>query len=114
MPNPENLKKRKSFTKNDPRINKAGRPKLPDLKEILSSVLGEEKEGKTAVEAIVMKLRAMAAQGNLKAAEILLNRGYGLPKQNIELSGNPDAPIQYILDERYKTDPGNNDPGIST
>jgi len=86
--------------------NKDGRPKLPDLKLLLADILGEEKDGKTAAEAILMKLRQMAAQGNLKAAEMLLNRGYGLPKQTVELSGNPDAPINFVLDERYKDDPG--------
>jgi hypothetical protein len=86
--------------------NPKGRPKLPDLKLLLADILGEEKDGKTAAEAILMKLRQMAAQGNLKAAEMLLNRGYGLPKQTVELSGNPDAPINFVLDERYKDDPG--------
>lgn len=69
------------------RINKKGRPKLPDLKEIMAEILGEEKDGKTALEAIVAKLRQLAAQGNIKAAEVLLSRGYGLPRQHVEHSG---------------------------
>jgi hypothetical protein len=100
MPNPENLNKRKSFVKGDPRINRTGQnkvPGLPDLKKILADVLGETKEGKTAAEAIVMKLRQMATQGNLKAAEILLNRGYGLPKQAIEMTGKDGSPINVIF-----------------
>jgi hypothetical protein len=98
------------FHTNPERINKKGAPKkLPDIRVLVANILGEEKDGKTAAEAILMKLRQMAAQGNLKAAEMLLNRGYGLPKQTVELSGNPDAPINFVLDERYK-----NDPGIST
>ncbi len=106
----ENLK---PFVKGeDPRRNKNGAPKLPDLSLIMAEVLGEEKEGKTAAQAIIMKLRAMAAQGNLKAAEILFNRGYGLPKQNIQLSGDPDAPINFVLDERYKN--GKDNSGIPT
>jgi hypothetical protein len=92
MPNPENLNKRKSFVKNDPRINKTGRPcKLPELQIILAKVLGEEKDGRTAAEAILQALRARSmkggAEGN-RAAEILLNRGYGLPKQIVDVTGS--------------------------
>lgn len=67
--------------------NPNGRPKLPDLKEVMAEILGEEKDGKTAIQAIVAKLRQLAANGNIKAAEVLLSRGYGLPKQQIEYSG---------------------------
>jgi hypothetical protein len=76
--------------------NPNGRPKkLPDLNILLANVLGEEKDGKTAAEAILMELRAKAAKGDIRAAEVLLNRGYGLPKQNIgftDKDGN-DAPL---------------------
>jgi len=64
--------------------NPKGRPKLPDLKQVMADILGEEKDGKSALEAIVAKLRQLAAQGNIKAAEVLLSRGYGLPKQHID------------------------------
>lgn len=64
----------------------SGRPKkLPELDKLLADVLGEEKDGITAAEAILKKLRQMAASGNLRAAEILLDRGYGKPKQRTEL-----------------------------
>ena len=72
--------------------NPNGRPKkLPELDKLLADVLGEEKDGITAAEAILKKLRQMAAQGNLRAAEILLDRGYGKPKQQMDLTtgGNP-------------------------
>lgn len=65
--------------------NPNGRPKkLPQLDKLMADVLGEEKDGITAAEAILKKLRQMAAQGNLRAAEILLDRGYGKPKQQID------------------------------
>lgn len=68
--------------------NPAGRPrKLPELDKLLADVLGEEKDGITAADAILRKLRQLAAQGNLRAAEILLDRAYGKPKQSHELSG---------------------------
>lgn len=90
------------------------KPKLPELNVLLADVLGEEKDGITAAQAILMALRAKASKGDIRAAEVLLNRGYGLPKQPVELSGNPDAPIKYILDERYKSDSGTNDTSIPT
>jgi hypothetical protein len=67
--------------------NPNGRPKkLPELDKLLADVLGEEKDGVTAAEAILKKLRAMAAAGNLRAAEILLDRGYGKAKQQVDLT----------------------------
>ena len=74
--------------------NPNGRPKLPDLKAAMRDILGDEKEGVTALEAILRKLRAMAAQGNMKAIELLLAYGYGKPKQQIEHTGEGGGPIQ--------------------
>lgn len=75
--------------------NPNGRPKkLPDLKAAISAVLGDEKDGLTALDAILMKLRQQAAQGNIKAMELLLAYGYGKPKQQIEHTGKDDGPIQ--------------------
>lgn len=62
-----------------------GRPKeLPGLRELLADVLGEEVNDLSAVRAILLKLRQMAISGNLRAAEILLERAYGRPAQPIE------------------------------
>jgi hypothetical protein len=78
---PENLKPFKKGQSGNPN----GRPKkLPQLDKLLADVLGEEKDGITAAEAILKKLRQMAAQGNLRAAEILLDRGYGKPRQAVD------------------------------
>lgn len=83
MPKPENILG-KGFEKYPDRINKKGRPKLPDIKAILEEVLGEQKDGITAAEALMKKLRAMGAAGNIKAIEMLLDRAYGKPKQTID------------------------------
>lgn len=66
--------------------NPNGRPKkLPELDKLLADVLGEEKDGVSAADAILRKLRAMAASGNIRAAEILLDRAYGKAKQNVSM-----------------------------
>jgi len=68
---------------------KGGRPKkLPELRELLANVLGDEKDGKTAAEAILMALRAKATKGDVRAAELLLDRAYGKPKQDIDIEAN--------------------------
>jgi hypothetical protein len=87
--NPNHKKNLKPFKKGaDPRRNLEGRPtKLPNLDVLMAEVLGEEKDGKTAAQAILAALRAKAAKGDIRAAEVLLNRGYGLPKQFIEQTG---------------------------
>lgn len=85
--------------------NPKGRPpKLPDLDVLMAEVLGEEKDGKTAAQAILAALRAKAAKGDIRAAEVLLNRGYGLPKQTIKHQGDAEAPITFKLDERFLED----------
>lgn len=67
--------------------NPKGRPKkLPELDKLLADVLGEEKDGITAGEAILKALRAKAAKGDVRAAEVLLDRAYGKAKQTMDVS----------------------------
>lgn len=78
--------------------NPAGRPhKLPELDVLLAEVLGEEKDGNAAAKVILMALRAKAAKGDVRAAEALLNRAYGMPKQDIKLGGEVQIPIIQIV-----------------
>jgi hypothetical protein len=85
--NPQNIEPYKM--KKGQTLNPNGRPKkLPELRELLANVLGDEKDGKTAAEAILMALRAKAAKGDVRAAELLLDRAYGKPKQDVDLSGS--------------------------
>jgi hypothetical protein len=86
MPNPENLKPFKKG--DDSRRNKTGRPKLPDLKEAMAKVMAEEKDGMSALEAILKALRAKAAKGDVRAAQELLDRGYGKALQKVEQDTN--------------------------
>jgi Family of unknown function (DUF5681) len=66
--------------------NPNGRPrKLPQLDQLLAEVLGEEKDGITAAQAILMKLRQKATSGDVRAAEIMLDRAYGKAKQPLDI-----------------------------
>jgi hypothetical protein len=66
---------------------KGGRkPKLPQLDVLLDKVLGEEKDGITAAEAILKALRAKASKGDVRAAEVMLDRAYGKAKQVNEVT----------------------------
>lgn len=83
--------------------NPAGKPrKIPKLQELLADVLGEEKDGVTAAKAIMMALRTKATKGDVRAAEVLLDRAYGKSKQLLEHSGNISH--TQIL---YEQQPGN-------
>lgn len=63
--------------------NPKGRvPKIPELEKLLAEVLGEEKDGIEAAKAILMALRLKATKGDVRAAEVLLDRAYGKAKQN--------------------------------
>lgn len=63
-------------------------PKLPELDKLLADVLGEEKDGIEAAKVILMALRAKAAKGDVRAAEVLLDRAYGKAKQTVEHQGD--------------------------
>ena len=62
--------------------------KIPELRELLANVLGDEKDGKTAAEAILMAIRNKAIKGDVRAAELLLDRAYGKAKQDFDISGS--------------------------
>lgn len=71
--------------------NPNGRPKkLPELDKLLADVLGEEKDGITAAEAILKALRSKATKGDIRAAEVLLDRGWGKAKQSMDITSGGD------------------------
>lgn len=83
--------------------NPKGRPKkIPELEELLANVLGEEKDGKTAAEAILMAIRAKAIKGDIRAAEVLMDRGYGKPKQQIDTKIEVQEQVFKIGDQEIK------------
>lgn len=78
--------------------NPNGRPpKLPDLHILLANVLGKEnKDGLTAAEEILLALHAKAKKGDTRAAELLLDRGYGKPKQTVDNNITAVEPLVII------------------
>lgn len=67
--------------------NPKGKPKLPDLKEAMARALGEQaKDGTTALDQIIEAMRRKAAQGDVKAAELLLARGFGKPRESVDIT----------------------------
>lgn len=77
----------KRFTKENQPANPGRPPKLPALDALLATVLGDEKNGVTAAQRILQALEAKAAKGDVRAAEVLLDRGYGKVKETIQLNG---------------------------
>jgi hypothetical protein len=83
--------------------NPNGRPKkLPKLDELLADVLGEDKDGIEAAKAILMALRAKAAKGDVRAAEVLLDRAYGKSKQTVDL--NHSGGVKIIFEKAADED----------
>lgn len=78
--------------------NPNGRPpKLPELHILLANVLGKEgKEGLTAAEEILNALHAKARKGDTRAAELLLDRAYGKPKQTVDQNLKTTEPLVII------------------
>lgn len=75
MPNPQNITSHK-FKKGQTG-NPNGRPKkLPALDKLLSDKSDQD------YEAVIEAIFARAKKGDMKAAELLLNRAYGKPKDN--------------------------------
>lgn len=68
--------------------NPKGRPKkLPAIDKLLADVLGSEDEENSEAKQILEALVKKAKKGDTRAAEILLDRGYGKPKQTIDIPG---------------------------
>ena len=88
-------------SENQPEKN--GRPKkLPKLDELLADVLGEDKDGIEAAKAILMALRSKAAKGDVRAAEVLLDRAYGKSKQTVDL--NHSGGVNLIFEKAVNED----------
>lgn len=98
-PNPKPPPVHTRFKKGHP--GGPGRPKLPDLKEAMARALGEQaKDGTTALDQIIEAMRRKAAQGDVKAAELLLARGFGKPRESVDITSGGEKiaapPIMWV------------------
>jgi len=83
--------------------NPKGRPKLPDIRGALAAILADEQQGMTALDAILRSLRAKAIRGDIRAAEVLLDRAFGKAVQPTDITSAGEAitvtpPIQWTDD----------------
>lgn len=90
-----NIQNLKPFKKgSDARRNMKGRPpKLPQLDVLLDEVLGDETNGITAAKKILQALFSKASKGDVRAAEVLLDRAYGKAKLEIQHLGTIDTTV---------------------
>lgn len=85
--------------------NPNGRPKkLPDLDKLLAEVLGPNKDGRDGMEVIIEAMLKKAAKGDVKAAELLLNRGYGKAKQFISMNHEGGVSLVFEKATALETD----------
>jgi len=90
----------KPFEKDDPRINRKGRPKKgAALTDILNNKLDlVHKSGKLKREAIAEKLIEAALNGDLAALKYVFDRIDGRPKETVELTDSAtDARLKEIM-----------------
>ena len=78
--------------------NPKGRPpKLPHLDKLLDSVLGKETNNITEAEKILIALKKRAFHGDVRAAEVLLERAYGKAKQDVNLTGDLNLTTKKVV-----------------
>ena len=85
--------------------NPHGRPrKLPALDTLMADIVGEEKDGVTAAKAILMAIRAKASRGDVRAAEVLLDRGYGRAKLHADITtnGKDITPVSTLTEQERR------------
>jgi hypothetical protein len=71
--------------------NPKGRPPLPDIREALAEILAEPVEGTLSLYAVLRALRDRAIAGDVRAAEVLLDRCYGKPTQRTDVTTHGEA-----------------------
>ena len=99
MPNPQNvIGKGHRFKKGETGNPKGRPPVIPELKALLAEVMGEEKQGLTAVKALLKSLMQRAIKGDTAAARELLDRAYGKATLPIDHTTGGDKITTYQIE----------------
>lgn len=111
MANEQNLK---PFTKNDPRINRKGRPKSFDkLRELAQQIANEAHtsgDGSVTMTTIEAILRKWASSNNALLQKQFVEVAYGKVPDKIEIGGGSGAiPVRFV-DYRADLPEGENNP----
>ena len=103
MSNKKSIDNLKPFKKGpDSRRNVKGRPPvLPDLKEAIARLLSEEDEDTNRLEKVLNALYKKALKGDVRAAQELIDRGYGKPNQKVDMNIEP---VTIIFERNDKVD----------
>lgn len=86
----------KQFSKDYQPATRGPKRQLPDLKELVAKVLGNEINDVTVAEAILLMLAKKSLGGDLKAADMILDRSYGKPTQVVENTGEQPLTIKIV------------------
>jgi len=91
--NNQNLKLFKKGQSGNPK----GRPPiLPQINEAIANVLNEKEGAVTTLEAILRALIKKAIKGDIKAAQLILDRAYGKPQQSFDVNHDPLTEIRIV------------------
>jgi hypothetical protein len=85
--------------------NPGGRPKVSAEVRDLARNHGPE-----AIERLVALMHSKNESVAVRAAEALLDRGYGRPMQGMEVSGPPERPVPRVIQVEFVTPPKREEP----
>lgn len=82
-------------------VNLTGRPPiLPDIKKAMALVLGKEVEpDKTQLDQLFERLYLLAMGGDVKAAQLLIDRGYGKALEKVLVE--PESQIKKVIEVKF-------------
>jgi hypothetical protein len=85
--------------------NPGRKPKLPEIDVLLADMFGDTGEGKSGAEIVMKSLYDEARSGNVRAAEVLLNRMYGMVKQESDINLKTSG-VKWIEEREVKPESG--------
>jgi hypothetical protein len=83
-------------------VNVTGRPPiLPDIRMAMAIVLGKEPvPGKTQLDMLMDRLYELAQDGDTRAAQILLDRGYGKAMERVVIE--PESKMTNVIEVKFQ------------